>query len=583
MSMTAVAGRLGVVAALALTAGSASAAVHCVNKTGAAGCATKIQDAISAAAAGDAIVVAPGVYTESGGIIVPVGKDALRISGPPTAILDPTAGVAGSDAPILVIAANGVTVTGLTFRNGGSDGIYVGGAGFTLAASKITGPRGIGLVFGPGADGGTVRSSTIERCVQGIAVSAGGLTITSNTIASTRKAAIAGVGAALAATGNRIASTHGGINVVSAGAVVQRNTLTAIGGAAVQIGGADANVSSNVMTAVKGFGVAVIGDRAVVASNAISYGGDADFSALSVEGNDATITRNTILDSPGDGIEVTGNNANLGFNKVVPLSTSDGVVVHGNLASVSHNSVSGGWRGILLFGDAPRVTSNTVADAFQSGLAIHCETFPVDASSHCTGGTVSLNTVTRVAHGGGIDVYATRETAAIDVLGNSVTGAHWSCFFFGNGEPDPSPVGMTVRGNRAATCGAAQGHYGFEFLGAGYTAEMNSASSTSGDGFLIYADASTFRSNTSLFARGHGFEVEGGAGVALSGNHAVSFNASGFAVRPGVTGITATGNTVSAPGIVGLCDASGTAVPSVGNSFGSTATPADCTRAYGYY
>ncbi|MBK6941769.1 MAG: right-handed parallel beta-helix repeat-containing protein [Planctomycetes bacterium] len=94
---------------LSLSCGPLSAAVIEVAKNGPI---DSIQAGVDAAAAGDVIVVKAGVFDER--VVVPVGKDGLRIKAKPGAILD---GFDQNGGIALTIASDDVEVSGLTIRN----------------------------------------------------------------------------------------------------------------------------------------------------------------------------------------------------------------------------------------------------------------------------------------------------------------------------------------------------------------------------------------------------------------------------------------------------------------------------------
>jgi hypothetical protein len=569
--------------ALALPAANASAAVHCVNRTGAGGCQTTIQAAIDAAAAGDSIVIAAGLYHEPAGIVIPTGVDGLSLSGPQTAILDPTY-QSGGAANGLTVRSNGVKVSGLTFRGGGSNAILVQGTAFSLTGARITGPQGAGVAFNGSADNGSVKFSTIERCTTAVAVLASHVTLASNTIKHVSNLAVQGVGDALTLTGNTIANA-GGIRVFSANASVQRNTLTGIAGDAIEVNGDAVNVSYNRMTAVDGMGISITGAGAVVASNTMSHAGTGFAPAIVIAGADATITRNTIL-ACVSGIDVTGDQATVSYNKVTPGAAESGIDVSGNGARITFNVVNGGELGVTSRGDNPTLASNTVHDTLGQSIDVACETYPFAlATSRCTAGTVSLNTVTRTAQDGGIGVQAFGETGVFAVLKNTVTGTTGDCYFVDN-QAGPSTQGARISGNRATTCGAADTQAGFSVGGTGHNLSLNLASGVAGDGFVVYGSNHSLTSNTALFARGDGFDIASpSANVILDANHAGSFGASGFAVQSSVTGTIVSRNTVTAPGIVGYCHAAGVTVQDAGGNHwvSEVATlPTECSRDYGY-
>ena len=143
-------GIIGLTAVLALFFGmaQATAATLCVEPTGAMGCYLTVQDAVDAAAPGDQIWVAPGVYYENvvvttsnitiqGGVYtaprrrgpaawVPADPTKVIIDGRP----DPTCADTGE--AIWIDGAHHVTIANLTVRNAYVDNIYSDGDYTTL-------------------------------------------------------------------------------------------------------------------------------------------------------------------------------------------------------------------------------------------------------------------------------------------------------------------------------------------------------------------------------------------------------------------------------------------------------------------
>jgi hypothetical protein len=118
----------------------ASAATGCVNPGGTSGCQSTISAAVAAAAAGDTILVAPGVYKE--GVIITksislLGRSfkttVINAKGQPNGIFingmaaSPNAGVTD------------VTISGFTIRNANFEGILAASAsGVTIAHNHVT-------------------------------------------------------------------------------------------------------------------------------------------------------------------------------------------------------------------------------------------------------------------------------------------------------------------------------------------------------------------------------------------------------------------------------------------------------------
>lgn len=135
---------LGILAlALVGLPGNVTAANQCVNPGGTGGCLSSIQAAINAAAAGDTINIAAGTYSE----LVTVNKADLSLVGATGATIDH----AGAGFAVLTVAANGVTVSGLSITssptgpNAAKDFlVFVAGDGVTLSNLALNHQRTVG-------------------------------------------------------------------------------------------------------------------------------------------------------------------------------------------------------------------------------------------------------------------------------------------------------------------------------------------------------------------------------------------------------------------------------------------------------
>jgi hypothetical protein len=118
----------------------ASATMYCVNPGGTSGCKATISAAVAAAASGDTIKVAPGVYKE--GVIITKSlavygasdKDTIiNAKGQPNGIF--INGMAGSPKA----GVNDVTISGFTIKNANFEGILAASAtGVTIAHNHVT-------------------------------------------------------------------------------------------------------------------------------------------------------------------------------------------------------------------------------------------------------------------------------------------------------------------------------------------------------------------------------------------------------------------------------------------------------------
>jgi len=276
-----------------------------------------IQAAVNASADGDTIVVAKGVYYES----VNVSTPNLRIIGK-KAVIDSSLNLAlslesASYYPGIQVSAPGVTLQGLTFRNGsnhveinatgckvlkcvsrnaGYYGIYVGSYdGTEISGCRIVGAGGYGIYVGgsSGTVGTFTRNTILQAGNAGMYVYGANALVDRNVVNGTNSSqGIYVSGSACIATGNRIADTAGnGIEIQGQGAVVTGNRATWVSGnTGIYVQGDGSLVQGNTVNfayylfEVYGTGNQVLGNRGVGSvggGTAFYIGGD----ALTVTGN----------------------------------------------------------------------------------------------------------------------------------------------------------------------------------------------------------------------------------------------------------------------------------------------------------
>ncbi len=338
-------------AVAALLATPAGAVTRCVNPSGTGGCSSTIQAAVTASAAGDIILVRPGVYNEN--VVVPAGKDRLQIGGAGIGItiLDPDVPLAGVG---ITINSSSVTVRSLTVRNGQSAGILVNGNSAVLQGLDLVAQRGAGMSFAASTTGHRILSNSIRGVV--------------------------GTGIDLPSANDR--------------SVVRGNRVTQVGGAAIRLAGADLQVLSNRVTgAVEGIVFVALSDRARVAGNIIEQVSE---DGLVVAGDNMTVSANSLTNAGPLRIygaptfsagTVTANSStgsnSYGFYMSVPAA---GLVFQGNRAT-------GAQTGLYTAGTGIVVSRNVIAD---SGLGPSSPCFYIMGSEQ----TVTANTATRCGDSG---------------------------------------------------------------------------------------------------------------------------------------------------------------------------------------
>jgi len=145
------------------------AATWCVNSGGTSGCAASIGAAVSAAAAGDTINVAQGIYKEQVSIGKPlslIGKSASNT------VID----AGGKANGVTITNTSQVVVTGFTVENAEAAGIWITGSSFiTIAANNVV-HNDLGLIPGanptcPALTGTPFEKGEAEDCGEGIFLS----------------------------------------------------------------------------------------------------------------------------------------------------------------------------------------------------------------------------------------------------------------------------------------------------------------------------------------------------------------------------------------------------------------------------
>lgn len=148
----------------------APAKTLCVNPKGTSGCLSSIGAAVSAAAAGDIIDVAHGIYKEQVSITQPlslIGENAENT------IVDASGKLSG----IRITGTSQVIVSGFTVENADAAGIWITNSSFITISGNIVMNNDQGLITGstpscPPLTGGPFESGEAADCGEGIFLSA---------------------------------------------------------------------------------------------------------------------------------------------------------------------------------------------------------------------------------------------------------------------------------------------------------------------------------------------------------------------------------------------------------------------------
>lgn len=381
----------------------------------------KISDALSAAQPGDTVKIAPGSYVEK---VLFVDVGGLTLSGP-GAVLD-----GGQRPAIIAVAANDVTLRGLTLLNG-HGAVQGDGARLSVVDCTFRGQQGFGIDVS--ADDLSVEGCTFDGLaddaidfrsetpastavfvrntftrLQGcpIVAEGGRFVVERNRIARVgsstvlrpshttqvsrftgNKVQLVDDGALWArcedaagvlVEGNDVAQLSGTAFSLrledSLGSVVRKNRIRQVlGGCGVDVASAEVSsaiVEDNRIDTVADIGVLAIGDGLIVRRNTIRGTED---QGIVLRGSKSEISDNRLRESNSCGILVTANGgpgSSTVLRNVVRNAVYDGILVIGDGHEIADNDVKGvlGDGIEVASGAGNRVLRNTVAKALHEGL-----------------------------------------------------------------------------------------------------------------------------------------------------------------------------------------------------------------------
>ena len=326
---------------------------------------TTIQAAVTAAAAGDTIIVCPGVYNEQ-----PLVDKAVRISGRgdatvrPSPMVDNTTHIINGNplaAAVLVADVSGVVVEGIAV-----DGLDNGGAGcasnpvgifFRNASGTVQNVAVRNIKLGPGLEG---CQSGLAILVQSGAAATSAVMVLDNSVRDYQKNGItaSGAGTTLTARRNRVIGIGPTPNIaqngiqVSAGAsgIVEDNTVADhvwTGCTSV----ACPAVSTNILLFQAGPGLIVQNN---VASNTQT-------GIYAIGMNNGTILGNAVARTlVGDGIVLDTCNSNVVESNDVSASDDAGIFVSGEGNVISRNRINEAPIGVWNFSGTNTVPVTSV-------------------------------------------------------------------------------------------------------------------------------------------------------------------------------------------------------------------------------
>lgn len=292
-----------------------------------------IQEAVDAAADNDRILIAPGTYTEN----VTVAKNGLLFVGKQVVIDGTLAN--GTDGTALNVTGNGISITGITFRNGGTQ-VQISGDGAVIRKCTFRNGSSNGVRIA-GA------TATVDRCVfvasesDSVSVTGADASITACKIKNSGDGGVnvSGSGARVERCTIQNMIDDAAIAISGTGAFVSRNRVSACDDYGIEVNGTDARVESNLVSATDSTGIYVSGTDARVESNLVSATGS---TGIYVSGDNPSIVANTVSNIAGEasGIEVRGTNpGGLVERNIVSDTTEDGIQVNNPGATVRGNTV----------------------------------------------------------------------------------------------------------------------------------------------------------------------------------------------------------------------------------------------------
>ena len=255
----------------------------CVAPGGAGGCHATIQNAVTAALAGQTITIRAGTYHEV--VNIPAGKDNILLVGSAASVLEAGPLLTG---PAITVGANGVSIDTLTIINPRDSGVADGHGILVQAGMTSTEVRGVRI---RGAQNDCVHSLGSPALFE------------KNELVGCGEQGIHAIADDVSVMANKMRSCGAGCVLVNGNsALVDRNRISLSENSCIRVNGDAAEVLSNRVTNCSNAGIQVLGDLATVERNKVTTTED---EGINVSGNGFVVSRNRI-DQPNDeGVEAS--------------------------------------------------------------------------------------------------------------------------------------------------------------------------------------------------------------------------------------------------------------------------------------
>jgi parallel beta-helix repeat protein len=390
MALTSRAARAAIL--LACFAALPAHAVVCVDPSD-AGCAPTIQAGVNAAAVGEVVQVASGLYNEE----VAIATQGIVLRGSKGVFIDPSG--LPPPAHAITIGAADVTIEGIAIRNGEDVGIQVNNVGGAQIRNvDILSPDDRCIELNDTTPNVVIEGSRFRSCgddsiaselsiglqllgnsfegTDGVDVIGDNVHAERNTFARVGGTCLAIEGASAVVTGNRLAQCGDGIEVDGDDASITRNTLTNTEGTAIATNGDDPIVESNPITGTGGTGIDVFCElscgTARIFRNRLSAVGGTGISAEALD-TGLQIESNQISQAQGTGLGLDTLGANVVSNRVSAVGGegNECIDLDGNSNTLTGNGLAGcGGDGIKLDGDANMAQGNRVSNTGDDGIDV---------------------------------------------------------------------------------------------------------------------------------------------------------------------------------------------------------------------